>query len=355
MRSLAVNVSKAKLIGAIRSVTKSRGPHRPMRCRHRKSREQDCHLLSRLEVEQLLMKRQRVLKRSSDVRDDERLCGLDVDDADVARLGRRSAARAPALRVQHLNAGDQERDRQVALARHTASRGSGGKRGAGASGLVTALRGVSRRSGSARRAAPHRSPCGALSAARIAASFVSAIEASGLASADAERRVGHGRRRRRRRQRRRERRTGVERGLGAPHWPRAAAAMAASFTAMRASPADLAGCGMRSAHRRARARREPTASCSALGSPCSSAPPAPPCRSPTDGTCRSAGRPAAAHHRSSRRRSQSAGLVSLRRADGGFRALPDWRISNDPHSNQRYRSSGRHKPQQFLRHVCLSS
>ena len=98
----------------MRSVTKSRGTASADALPASEKSVSRTVIFSRLEVEQLLMKRQRVLKRSPDVGDDERLCRLQVDDADVVRLGRgelRVAGRA----YVNVSGRDQERDRQVAL------------------------------------------------------------------------------------------------------------------------------------------------------------------------------------------------------------------------------------------------
>ena len=74
MRSLAVNVSNAKFIGAIRSVTKSRGTASAEALpASEKSVSRTVIFFFRLEVEQLLMERERVLERAADVRDDEGL------------------------------------------------------------------------------------------------------------------------------------------------------------------------------------------------------------------------------------------------------------------------------------------
>ena len=65
MRSLAVNVSNAKFSGAMRSVTRSRGTASADGVAGiGEVGQQDRDLLARLEVEQLLVERERVLERA---------------------------------------------------------------------------------------------------------------------------------------------------------------------------------------------------------------------------------------------------------------------------------------------------
>lgn len=76
------------------------------------------------------MERQRVLKRSPDVGDDERLCRLQMDDADLVRLGRGELGVAGPGEQERQDVRDQERDLQVALPEDRACREIVGDRGA---------------------------------------------------------------------------------------------------------------------------------------------------------------------------------------------------------------------------------
>src|SRR5215207_2178781 len=76
------------------------------------------------------MEGQRVLKRSTDVRDDERLRRVQEDDGDVVGLGGGELRVRGPCAGKAQDAGRQERDDEVALPGHVAWGGVGGNKGA---------------------------------------------------------------------------------------------------------------------------------------------------------------------------------------------------------------------------------